>query len=53
MVHPKKSDNRALFVCDACGFAYNDEKTAAACEAYCTVHNACSLEITREAVKRV
>ncbi len=39
------------FECGACGLRYADEKIAEKCEAFCTEHNACSLEIIRLAVK--
>jgi len=50
MVHPEKRLAGTVFVCDACGFAYTERKWSEACEAYCTAHNACSLEIIRHAL---
>lgn len=39
------------FQCESCGLKYRDKETAEKCEAFCTEHNACSLEIIRQAVK--
>ena len=40
------------FKCGSCGLKYADAKTAEKCEAWCTEHNSCNLEITRHAVNR-
>ncbi len=52
MVHTEAFEKDSVFVCDACGLSYRDAEVAAACEAYCRAHHACSLEIIRHAVKR-
>ena len=40
-----------VYYCPVCGYGYADAKTAQECEAYCTTHNSCSLEITAKAIK--
>ncbi|MBI3639291.1 MAG: hypothetical protein HY223_03150 [Thaumarchaeota archaeon] len=44
-----KSNNR-FYLCEACGFGYNDMQTAQKCESFCKEHNSCSMEITKNAV---
>ncbi|MCW6160536.1 MAG: hypothetical protein LVQ95_05640 [Candidatus Micrarchaeales archaeon] len=41
-----------LYKCNFCGLHYNDKETADRCYAWCTAHNACNLEITRNSVER-
>jgi hypothetical protein len=41
-----------LFTCEECGFLYSDRKTAQECENYCRKNHACSIEITKKAVKQ-
>jgi len=41
-----------LFACEECGFLYRDRKTANECEAFCKKNHACSMEITKKAVKQ-
>lgn len=41
----------ANFQCPACGLRYADKGLAEKCEAFCTEHNACSLEIIKHALK--
>jgi len=40
-----------LYVCDECGLKYADEATARKCEAWCSGHKSCNLEIIKDAVK--
>ncbi|HKZ88708.1 MAG TPA: hypothetical protein VJ300_00435 [Thermoplasmata archaeon] len=49
MVRPLESD-ASIFLCDECGLGYADRGTADRCEAFCSSHGACSLEITAHAV---
>lgn len=51
MVTEIKEGYRKLYLCDECGLVYNEEKWANMCEEYCSEHHACSLEITRHAVR--
>jgi len=50
MVKETKKD-RILYTCEACGFSYEDKQIAEKCEAWCTEHNSCNLEIIKHAVK--
>ena len=43
-------DDALIYLCEVCGLGYRDKETAARCEAFCTEHNACSLEITKNAI---
>ncbi len=52
MVKEVNTENKKLYVCEACGFGYNDIQTAKKCEDYCKEHNSCSTEITKHAVLR-
>ncbi len=45
------SKSGIYYQCDICFFKYKDEKTAKECEAFCKENNACSIEITKLAVK--
>lgn len=50
MVKKSRKDGRDIYLCEVCGFGYEDEETAEACQSYCSTHNSCSLEITSKAV---
>jgi len=39
----------ALFQCEACGFHYQEQAWAEKCEAWCTEHQSCNMEITAHA----
>ena len=39
------------YCCEKCGFAYKEKKWAEKCEAWCSVHNGCNLDITQHAVE--
>ncbi len=39
------------FQCEACGLKYREKAIAEKCEAFCSEHNACSLEIIKFAIK--
>ncbi len=47
-----KRGGGTVFLCETCGFGYNDPETAVRCESFCEKHNSCSVEITRKAVYR-
>ena len=51
MVRKVKKANENLHVCIECGFAYRESTTAKKCENFCKKYHACSLEITKNAVK--
>lgn len=44
-------DSTDTFQCPVCGLHYHDQVSAEACEAFCTEHSACSLEITKLTVE--
>lgn len=50
MVRKVKLDEREVYICEVCGFGYEDEKIAETCQRHCLTHKACSLEITSKAV---
>lgn len=52
MVKELSKANQKFYVCEACGFGYKDIQTAQQCENYCSEHNSCSTEITKDAVLR-
>ncbi len=51
MVKEKLIGGRVLFICEECGLAYEDRSWAEKCEDFCSKYHACSIEITRHAVK--
>ncbi len=52
MVMKHFQSGRRLYLCEECGFGYDDHTLAAACEQYCSTHQSCSMEITRRAALR-
>ncbi len=50
MVKKIKKNGKEIFICEICRLGYEDEKTAEACQNFCSIHHACSLEITRKAI---
>jgi hypothetical protein len=46
-----QNDGKQSFICEICGLIYEDRFWAEKCEKYCEENNACSLEITRHAIK--
>jgi hypothetical protein len=50
MVRPYTHEGRTVYLCDVCGYGYEEQVTAEKCEAFCTENHACSLEITKDAV---
>ena len=51
VVKKENYQGRTIYLCEACGFGYEKQKTAKKCEGYCRTHNACSLEIITKAIK--
>ena len=41
---------RTLYVCEACGFAYEQKEWAEKCQEWCQEHQSCKLEIACHAV---
>ncbi|MEM3061009.1 MAG: hypothetical protein QW265_01210 [Candidatus Bathyarchaeia archaeon] len=50
MVKEILKDGGGIFVCEKCGLGYANKTLAEKCEDFCSKHNACSLEIIKEAV---
>lgn len=42
----------ALYECSLCGFRYESESWAKQCEAWCTEHHSCNLDITQHAKQK-
>ena len=51
MVREMKKKEGTFYICEACGFTYEEETWAKKCEDFCTKHHSCSLEITSHAVQ--
>lgn len=51
MVNRINKGGKEYYICEECGFAYRNNKTAKECEDYCKKYKSCSLEITKKAVK--
>lgn len=47
----KNPSNNSLFQCTECGLKYKDKEWAEKCEAWCSAHQSCNLEITAHAEK--
>ncbi len=43
-------DGKALYACTICGLLYTNEQTAGRCEAWCSEHKSCNIEIIKAAV---
>ncbi len=50
MVTELRRNNKTLYLCDACGFAYEEKELAQKCQRWCEEHNSCNLDITKHAV---
>ncbi len=46
VVNEVKKNSKVLYVCEECGFAYEQEEWAEKCQAWCSEHQSCNLEIT-------
>ncbi len=46
MVKERTGDGKTDYVCEECGYVYQERKWAEACEACCADNSACSIEIT-------
>ncbi len=44
------SGGKAYFKCVECGFTYDEQTVAQACEDWCRKNESCNLEITQKAV---
>jgi uncharacterized Zn finger protein len=52
MVQSLIKSGKTVFKCEDCGLLYRDELTARKCEEFCSTHNACSIEITKQAINK-
>ncbi|MCL4435655.1 MAG: hypothetical protein M1503_00885 [Thaumarchaeota archaeon] len=52
MVSQRTIGDHIVYLCDECGFGYSNLETAQECQDYCSTHNACSFEITQNAIYR-
>ena len=50
MVNELRKKGQTVYLCEACGFGYEDLDTAERCEQYCDTHGSCSLEITQKVI---
>lgn len=50
MVKELKKSQKTLYVCEECGFAYEQREWAEKCQAWCQEHQSCNLEITQHGV---
>ncbi|MCW4049114.1 MAG: hypothetical protein NWE89_05190 [Candidatus Bathyarchaeota archaeon] len=50
MVHVEKKYETSFWVCDECGFGYEQREIAEMCEGHCQSNGVCSLVITKKAV---
>jgi len=48
MVKVVEKEGRKEYVCEACGYRYVKKELAERCEAWCTEHHSCNLEITEQ-----
>ncbi len=50
MVKEIEEKSKKYFVCEICGFGYNEKNTAQKCQNWCSKHKSCNLQITKNAV---
>ena len=50
MVKELKKKGKTLYVCEECGFAYEQKEWAEKCQRWCREHQSCNLEITQHSV---
>lgn len=46
MVREVRRKGKTLYVCEECGYAYEERGWAEKCERWCRKHQSCNLEIT-------
>lgn len=47
-----QTKGKSLYQCPECGLLYKEKKWAEKCEEWCKKYKACSLKITKHAVKK-
>lgn len=50
MVKELHKDNKTLYICEECGFAYEQKEWAQKCQEWDEEHQTCNLEIIEHAV---
>lgn len=50
MVKETKKNENTLYICEECGFAYEEKQWAQKCQNWCRQHQSCNLEITQHTV---
>lgn len=50
MVKEVRKNDKTLYACEECGFAYEQEEWAQKCQEWCSEHQSCNLEITEHSV---
>jgi len=50
MVSEKEHVGEKIYICDQCGYGYKVRETAERCEEWCSAHQSCSIQITKDAV---
>ncbi len=50
MVKELRKDDKTYYICEECGFAYEQKERAEQCQQWCKEHQSCNLEITQHAV---
>ncbi|MFC2020993.1 hypothetical protein ACFLU1_04280 [Chloroflexota bacterium] len=50
MVKEINKNGSTLYICEECGMAYPEKAWAEKCQAWCSLHHACNLEIMEHAV---
>jgi len=50
MVKPIEKDGQTIYLCGDCELGYKEKETAQKCESFCIENNACSMEITKNAI---
>jgi len=51
MVKIIKNQNQELYQCEECGLKYESKEIAEKCQAWCSEHKSCNLDIIKNAVK--
>jgi hypothetical protein len=46
----KREDETLQYACERCGFVYSEKEWAEKCEAWCSKHQGCNLDITQHAI---
>ncbi len=52
MVLQETHKGKPVYICEECGFGYNELAQALLCEEFCRKMGACSTEITKLAVRK-